>query len=83
LLGATLTAACSRPLPEEGTPAALLYAQRCGGCHAVYRPELLTAGMWSAMVDRMEIELRRRGRPLDAGEKTEILAYLQRNASVR
>jgi hypothetical protein len=36
--------------------------------------------MWQAMVDRMEVEIRRRGGTLESTEKSEILAYLQRNA---
>jgi hypothetical protein len=59
---------------------ATLYVERCGGCHVPYRPGLLTAPMWQAMVDRMEVEIRRRGGTLESTEKSEILAYLQRNA---
>jgi hypothetical protein len=49
----------------------------------VYRPELMTAAMWRTMVDRMEREMVRRGRSLDAASKEEILAYLARNAGTR
>jgi len=76
-----LSAACSRPLPEEGTRPATLYAQQCGSCHPAYAPSLLTAKMWEAMVARMEIEMRRSGRALNQEDRSEILAYLARNAS--
>jgi hypothetical protein len=76
--------ACSpTPLPEEGSAAATTYVRNCGGCHMVYRPELMTAAMWRTMVDRMEREMVRRGRSLDAASKEEILAYLARNAGTR
>ena len=77
---AAVAAGCSRPLPEEGTPSATLYAQKCGACHPAYAPSLLTAKMWNAMVARMEIEMRRSGRSLSDDDKREILAYLARNA---
>ena len=80
LAAAVVASGCSQPWPEEGTPVVMLYQQRCGGCHAAYRPGLLTAQMWQAMVDRMEVEIRRRGGALEPAEKAEILAYLQRNA---
>jgi hypothetical protein len=83
LLAAALASGCSQPWPEEGTAAVMLYRERCGGCHVAYRPGLLTAGMWQAMVDRMEVEIRRRGGTLEPTEKAEILAYLQRNAGSR
>ena len=78
-----VTTACSRPLPEKDSLPAQLYAQQCGGCHAVYPPHLLTARMWETMVGRMEVEMRRRGRPLAEPDKQMILSYLRRNAAVR
>ena len=75
-----LALSCSRPLPEQGTHSATVYAQQCGACHPAYAPSLLTAKMWEAMVARMETEMRRRGRSLSDGDRREILAYLTRNA---
>ncbi len=73
-----------RPLPEEGSVSAELYRQRCGGtCHILYYPTVMTAGMWTAMVERMEIEMYRRGVPLGAADKDEILAYLHRNSGTQ
>lgn len=82
-LALVATAACSQPLPEEGSADARLYVDRCGRCHAVYMPGMLTSAMWEAMVGRMEGEMKRRGRPLDPVDRERILAYLQRNAGTR
>jgi len=79
----TLALSCSRPLPEEGTHPATVYAQQCGACHPAYAPSLLTAKMWEAMVARMEAEMRRRGRNLSEDDRREILSYLSRNAGGR
>lgn len=79
-----LPAGCSRaPLPEEGSESARLYKEQCGGCHAPYNPQLMTAQMWETMVSRMEITMKRRGRPLAESDRAEILAYLSRNAGTR
>lgn len=74
-------AACSRPLPEEGTQAAELYRQRCGACHRVYAPSSLKYAMWEMMVARMEgVIARTRRPPLSGEERHTILDYLRRNA---
>jgi len=78
--GLSVSACTPTPLPEEGTAAQILYAERCGGCHAVFQPSMLTGRMWDTMVSRMEVTMRRRGVPLAEADRTEILAYLQRNA---
>jgi hypothetical protein len=39
--------------------------------------------MWVAMVDRMEILMKRRGMKLLPEQRTEILEYLERNAGGR
>jgi len=75
-----LAASCASPLPEAGTPAAELYLRRCGTCHVPYRPGLMTAAMWGTMVDRMAVEMDRRGLALTEDEKQEILGYLTRNS---
>jgi len=73
-----------KPLPEPGSAAAQLYSQRCGGtCHNLYYPTVMTADMWTAMVERMDSEMSRRGVPLAAADKDEILAYLRRNSGGR
>lgn len=76
-----LLSACSRPLPEEGTPQANLYAFRCGGCHPVYQPRTLTAAMWKIQIDRMDKKFTPTGVPMpDAAEREQILEYLTRHA---
>jgi len=84
-LALVVAAGCKpRPLPEQGSVGAELYAQRCGGtCHNLYYPSLMTADMWATMVERMDTEMRRRGVPLSAADKSTILAYLRRNAGGR
>lgn len=72
---------CDASLPEPESPAAQLYQQRCAGCHRLYAPQVLTAPMWSFMVDRMEQEFRRRRLPpLSPEEKQVILDYLQKHS---
>jgi len=83
-VAALLLAGCQRkPLPEAGTASANLYLAQCGSCHGPYAPSLLTPKMWVAMVDRMEILMRRRGMKLLPAQRTEILEYLERNAGGR
>lgn len=79
----TFAACTPEPLPEEGSPSAQLYVRTCGQCHMVYRPRLLTAKMWESMVERMEIQMRRRRVPFPPEDREEILAYLRRNAGSR
>lgn len=75
-------AACSRPLPEEGTAAAETYRERCGVCHRVYAPGSLKYPMWEIVVGRMEQYLVRTGRGQFAAEdRATILDYLRRNAA--
>jgi hypothetical protein len=70
-----------KPLPEEGSPSALLYTARCGTtCHRPYQPGSLKPKMWETMLARMEIEMARRGMPLSNSERAELLDYLIRNA---
>ena len=61
-----------------------LYLARCGGCHRIYAPGLMTAEMWKLTVDRMQGELARRGVPvLTADEQRTILAYLDAHSAGR
>jgi hypothetical protein len=79
---ALLGIGCNASLPEPESPAAQLYRQRCATCHRVYAPQVLTAEMWTFMVNRMEQEMLRRGvPPLRADEKQTILDYLQKYSS--
>ena len=79
LLGA---AGCNRPLPEQNSAAAHLYASRCGQCHRAYNPESLSAAMWQIQVEMMEDKMRQhRVPPLTSQERDTILSYLTRNAA--
>lgn len=72
---------CSKPLPEEASPAAQLYALRCGNCHAAYHPQVLTAAMWKVQVDRMAQKAAGVRAPVPTPqERTQILEYLARHA---
>jgi len=75
-------AACQRKLPEENSPAARLYVERCGTCHAAYNPRSLTAAMWDTQMRLMEDKCMRQsgGQPLTAEQRKTILDYLIRNA---
>lgn len=84
LLVAGVVVACgSKPLPEAESAAAKTYVATCAGCHVLYPPSMLTAGMWRTVVDRMDREMARRGRPMATDTRAEVLAYLQRNAGER
>jgi hypothetical protein len=77
-------AACgSRTLPEADTAAAKNYVTACAGCHVIYPPKMFTAAMWGVIVDRMDLAMRRRGRPMTDATRAEVLDYLQRNAGER
>lgn len=81
LLLVAAVAGCSRPLPEENTAAAQLYAKRCGQCHRAYGPGLLSAAMWEVQVQMMESKMRQyRVPPLTDKERETILSYLTRNS---
>ena len=72
---------CTPDLPEPKSEAAQLYIRRCGGCHRLYPPNVMTAATWDAMLQRMQGEMRRRGfPPLDKIETRTLRAYLHRYA---
>ena len=81
---AAALAACSAELPEPDSPRARLYAARCGGCHRLYAPSLMTPAMWKVQVDRMRLLFQQRGIPwLGPDEERELLAYLERHAGTQ
>lgn len=68
-------------LPETGSPAAAVYQQQCGQCHAPYNPRTMTAAMWAVQVDAMQVKMRQSNLPpLSDDQRTMILDYLTRNA---
>jgi hypothetical protein len=73
---------CDARLPDPESPGAVLYAQRCNGCHRLYAPSLMKAAMWNVMLDRMQGEMVRRGLPpLTAEERKTVMAYLEKHSS--
>ena len=80
---AAMLAACARALPEPESPAAILYAARCGGCHYPHPPSLMTPTMWVYQFDRMEQKHRAVASnlpPTSPEEREQILAYLKKHA---
>ncbi|RMF24989.1 MAG: hypothetical protein D6760_02155 [Deltaproteobacteria bacterium] len=81
LVVSAVIGACSRPLPEAGTPQAELYKSRCGGCHRPFHPGTMTAAMWKYQVERAErSRMVKAGQHLTPEEYRQILEYLTRNA---
>lgn len=89
LAGALLAAALAigacacakKPLPEKGTYAEQIYANRCGQCHQPYQPQMFTSGMWQLQVKLMQGRMEQAGMPaLSPGERETILSYLKRHA---
>jgi hypothetical protein len=83
-LTAVILVGCDHALPEEGSPAALLYGSRCGSCHQAYAPRSLTVAMWELQIDAMRTKITAAGQPpLTPAENQTILDYLRRNAGGR
>ncbi len=75
-------AGCNRPLPEQNTAAAHLYASRCGQCHRPYWPGSLTTAMWQIQLELMQARMQQKGvPPLTGKERDMIMSYLARNAA--
>jgi mono/diheme cytochrome c family protein len=71
----------SKPLPEQGTYAQQLYAERCGACHRPYSPASMTAAMWEVQVEGMRSKIAQAGLPALSPEQHQaILDYLKRHA---
>ncbi|MGH7924063.1 MAG: c-type cytochrome [Candidatus Binatus sp.] len=81
-LVAILATGCNpAQLPDATSPAAQLYVNRCGNCHAPYNPHEMTASMWDTQVTMMETKIQAAGQPaLTPDERASILEYLKRNA---
>ncbi len=76
-------AACQSKLPEQDSPAAQLYVERCSGCHAAYNPHSMTAAMWATQVKSMEDRcIRKSGLPpLTSEQRQTIIDYLARTSA--
>lgn len=73
---------CARkPLPEQGTYAEQIYANRCGQCHRAFQPHSFTSAMWQLQVKMMQGRMEQAGmQPLTPEQRDAILSYLQRHA---
>jgi hypothetical protein len=83
LLALLLVSSGCKPkvMPEQGSAAAVLYLNRCGGCHHPYLPSTMTAAMWSEQIVAMRLKIAQAGQPpMSNFEEHQILDYLQRNA---
>lgn len=82
LAACCLVSACSRPLPEEGSPDAELYRARCAGCHAAYQPTAMTPTMWRLQFDRMQQKYANSGYQMPTpAEREQMLKYLDRHVA--
>jgi hypothetical protein len=81
VLGVVL-AGCGGPgLPEPDSPGAVVLRTRCGGCHRLYPPGLMTLETWKFQMGRMRTEFARRGVPwLPPDEERALMDYLARYA---
>lgn len=83
-IAAGLAGCRTASLPEQGSAAEHLYAQRCGSCHKPYAPSSMTVAMWATQVDAMEPKIAQAGLPpLSETERRTILNYLERNAGAQ
>jgi hypothetical protein len=81
LAGLVLAAGCGPSLPDPDSRGARVLAARCGGCHRVYAPGLMTAEMWRYQMERMRELFAQRGIPwLDPGDERAVLDYLTAHA---
>jgi hypothetical protein len=79
--GALLAAGCGPSLPDPDSQGARVLAARCGGCHRVYAPGLMTADMWRYQVDRMRTLFAQRGIPwLTSDDERALLDYVTSHA---
>jgi hypothetical protein len=76
--------ACSVELPDPDSPGARVLAARCGGCHRLYPPGVMTFAMWEVQLGRMRTLYAQRGIPwLPADEERALLEYLRTHAGTQ
>jgi hypothetical protein len=80
-----LAAGCTLELPEKGSEAAGLYAEKCGLCHRVYHPMTLSPRAWRGVVELMEKRVKATDarEPLSEAEQALILGYLDKHGRNR
>jgi hypothetical protein len=77
----SLVVGCAPSLPEPESRGAQVLSERCGGCHRVYAPSLMTAEMWRYQVDRMRELFATQGVPwLSPADERTLLDYLTTHA---
>jgi hypothetical protein len=77
-------AACSVELPEPDSPGARILTARCGGCHRLYPPGVMTFSMWEMQFGRMRTLFAQRGIPwLPPDEERVLLDYLRTHAGTQ
>lgn len=80
-LSLAVAAGCAPSLPEPESSGAQVLIERCGGCHRLYQPSLLTADMWRYQVGRMRELFAQRGIPwLSPADEQALLDYLTKHA---
>jgi len=66
---------------ETSDPGENLYKSRCGMCHQLPDPGMLTAGQWEIVLQTMQKRMGHLGMPpLTETEHRQILDYLSRHA---
>jgi len=76
--------ACGPELPEPESAGGRIMLTKCGGCHRVYVPQLMTFEMWKVQLDRKERLHAKERRPwLSEEEERILLAYIERHAGTR
>ncbi len=76
----SLAAGCGVKLPEEGSPQALLYRERCTECHDIFRPGAMTPKMWETILGGLDGESRRGHPAVPWAERQALLEYIMRHA---
>ena len=70
-----------RNYPDEGTPQAQIYMEKCGQCHAAPLPSAHTAKIWPSVLQRMQLRMKTKHvPPLTRKEMSIILGYVQQHA---
>ncbi len=83
MVGVTVTGCVGgpTPIPMAQSPAAVLYAEKCGACHAVPHPKRNTVTEWQHLFVLMEQRMTERDMAAFSDEQREMLMrYLQNNA---
>jgi hypothetical protein len=77
-------AACSVELPDPDSPGARVLATRCGGCHRLYPPGLMTFPMWEMQLGRMRSLYAQRGLAWLLPDEEQVLRdYLGKHAGTQ